>query len=429
MRSSRLTLVSADGHAGPPLIGYRPYLESRYHEEFDRYAARSLSLDVQKAMLAGDLEQIARHVESGMSYLGMARDEAKRCGREFAAPSHCQFDSAARTRRVEGDGIAAEVLYPDSTLMNHAPFSDTRRPTGGRDFNFELRIAGVRAYNRWLADFCNAEPGRRAGVIMLPPPEDIDSCVAEIHAANDEGLFGGVEVPGLISGGPGFHDSSFDPIWAAAAERGLPIAVHAGVLRPDNARALYGDEPFSALALASTDSHAVDKRPLWFFILGGIFERFPDLRLIFAEQLCTWIPGYLDTMERLFDIYFMTELKGRLEFRPREYWERNCRVGASFMSRSEAGQRDEIGVSTLMWGSDFPHVEGTWPYTSVLLAETFSDVPAPERERILAGNALEIYGFDADRVHAAAARIGPPSESLDVRPDELPSDYKGLGVW
>ena len=96
-----------------------------------------------------------------------------------------------------------------------------------------------------------------------------------------------------------------------------------------------------------------------------------------------------------------------LSLRPSEYFQRQCYIGASFMPAHEGRERYRIGLDKLMWGSDYPHLEGTWPNTLDALRETFSDYPESEIRAILGSNAASVYDFDLEKLEPIAAEIGP----------------------
>lgn len=121
-------------------------------------------------------------------------------------------------------------------------------------------------------------------------------------------------------------------------------------------------------------------------------------------------------------------LRDRLPLRPSEYWRRNCAVTATFISRAEAELRHEISLPNLLWGSDYPHPEGTWPYTERCLRHAFSGLPGAEVADILGGNALALYEFDAEALRPLADRVGPRLEDLSKPPGERPADYLGMGM-
>jgi predicted TIM-barrel fold metal-dependent hydrolase len=93
--------------------------------------------------------------------------------------------------------------------------------------------------------------------------------------------------------------------------------------------------------------------------------------------------------------------------KPSDYFRRNVFLGASCMPRREAEMRHQIGVGNIMWGSDYPHPEGSWPYTREQMIETFKGLPEGEIADMLGGNAAHIYGFDLEKLASIAARVGP----------------------
>ncbi|MCP2337046.1 amidohydrolase family protein [Actinomadura rupiterrae] len=386
-----MIVISADGHAGADLLDYRPYLEARYREEFDAWAKAYVN-----------------------PFADLQAPEAER-----------NWNSGRRLRELEQDGIVAEVLFPN-TIPPFFPSANLTapHPTAAE---YELRWAGCRAHNRWLADFCAEAPGRRAGVaeILL---NDVDDAVAEIRWAHGAGLRGGVLLPGVAPGAPvpPLHDPVYEPIWRTCAELGMPVNHHGGTGAP-------GLEPnHVALAIFIVEVSWYAHRALWHLILGGVFERHPDLRLVLTEQGSDWIPGVLDTLDYYFDRFRSGDATAEAKFggpavaglslRPSEYFARNCMVGATFMKPSETPLRHAIGVDRLMWGSDFPHDEGTFPYSREALRRSFHDVPADELHRIVAANAARVYGFDLDALRPVADRVGLTEKEIARPLEVLPAD-------
>jgi hypothetical protein len=113
--------------------------------------------------------------------------------------------------------------------------------------------------------------------------------------------------------------------------------------------------------------------------------------------------------------------------RPSEYWEDNCVVCGSFMAPYEVAYRHEVGLTNLIWGSDYPHCEGTWPHTPEALRNTFCTVPEDEARLILGETAVDLFRFDREKLAPIAARIGPTPEELatPLAPDELPKGQSG----
>jgi predicted TIM-barrel fold metal-dependent hydrolase len=337
-----------------------------------------------------------------------------------------------RDRYLDEEGIAAEILFGDGFVENHPPFSDIMESNGqifgGKPWPFELQLAGARAYNRWLAEFCNQSPARRAGVIQLPAAHDVPLLIEEVRRARESGLRGGVLIPPIEAGLPGYHDPRYDPLWAAAADLDLPVSVHGGNARAPDGPDVYGAEEPLASFFHFTESTFFDRRPIWFFIWGGVFDRHPKLKLVFAEALSHWVPQELLRLDEMYDMWNSKALRDRIPRRPSEYWRTNCAITATFISRGEVEMRDRIGVPNLLWGSDYPHPEGTWPYTDTCLQHAFHGVPEQETGRILGENALDFYDFDRAALRKLADRIGPDPTEVARAPAKRPDDYVGMGM-
>src|SRR5581483_822162 len=176
--TDRYILISADTHAGAELRAYRPYLEKKWHDDFDAWVA---GMDEQAEVMREMM---------GPRSVGVDGDPA--------VDGNRNYDSARRLREMESDGMVAEVIFPNTQppFAPRAGILFAAPPIGDSP---EHRWAGLQAHNRWLADFCAEAPGRRAGVaqIMLA---NVEGSVAEIEWAREHGLFGGVLLPGAPPG-------------------------------------------------------------------------------------------------------------------------------------------------------------------------------------------------------------------------------------
>jgi predicted TIM-barrel fold metal-dependent hydrolase len=159
---------------------------------------------------------------------------------------------------------------------------------------------------------------------------------------------------------------------------------------------------------------------------GGVFDRHPGLRVGFVEQRAGWIPEHLRELDSCYldPRRDYTDKPARL---PSEYWRENCFVGCSFMAHFEAEMRHEIGLGTMLWGADYPHVEGTWRRTRLALRKTFAGLPTSDVRAILGDNAVRVYNLDTAALRPVADRIGPAPEELDqpLAPEEYPA-HRGL---
>ena len=394
--TDRYVVISADCHGGADLTTYRDYLEAAYLEEFDRWL-----------------------VSYAEPYPDMLGEEGSR-----------NWDSDRRLRDLEDDGIVAEVMYPNTVppfFRRSSLASAQAAATGAHDRL--LRWAGLRAHNRWLADFCAAAQGRRAGIFQIVL-HDIDAAVREIRWAVKVGLRGGVLLPGAPPGSgvpPLYYHDYYDKLWATCAELGVPVNCHSGGAAPRT-----GERPEDDIFFLQ-EMKWWDKRMLRHLILGGVLERHPDLTVVITEAGVGWIPGELQEMDSFADSMYgsaghMTHHSAQntssLKLRPSEYWQRQCYAGASFMHPAEMNIREAIGVNALMWGSDYPHIEASFPYSRAAIQFCFEGVPAHEAEAMLGGTAARVYGFSLDALRDAAARIGPGRREVaaGIVPGDVPAE-------
>jgi predicted TIM-barrel fold metal-dependent hydrolase len=317
-------------------------------------------------------------------------------------------DPVRRLREIDEDGVAAEVLFPDDQNADTPPWLAGIAPQAlDRTYPPELRLAGARAYNRWLAGFCALAPQRLLGMITLGSLADVDAAVAEVRRAHVAGLRSGIMLP-LDATLPLYHHPRYEPLWAACAELDVVVAIHASDGVPD----WVGDDlRAAAVYLAEINFHA--QRPLWCLIYGGVLDRYPSLRLAFTEQGSGWVAGLLARLDGSAQSTMMRWTEEEpLPLLPSEYFHRQCFVGNSLMTRAEVDARHTVGVDVLMWGSDFPHLEGCWPETRGAISELFAGMPEAEARAILGDNLACAYRVDLDALAPVVDRIGPSPAEL-----------------
>lgn len=388
-------VISSDGHAGAELRDYRPYLETRYLDRFDEWADNFVH-----------------------PWEDLRLDTAYR-----------NWDSAVRLRELEDDGVVAEVLYPN-TIPPFFPSGNLLLRPPANQAEYELRWAGLRAHNRWMADFANDTPGRRAGMAQILL-NDLDDAVAEIEWAAEQHLSGGILLPGVPPDCdlPPLYAPDYDVIWAACQANGLPINTHSGSAGPEPAPHIAG------MAVFMVELGWFSHRVFWHMAFGGAFERFPNIKLVLTEQAAGWVPRMLELMDynyRRFqdpntaESHFGAMLLEQMPREPSFYWHRNCFTGASFFRPREAPLRYQIGVDRIMWGQDYPHIEGTYPYTTEALRNTFAGIDADEVAAMVGLTAADVYGFDLEALRSVADRVGPTVAEVAVPLDQVPSDSRSM---
>jgi predicted TIM-barrel fold metal-dependent hydrolase len=215
---------------------------------------------------------------------------------------------------------------------------------------------------------------------------------------------------------PRLYDSYYDPYWAMLQEHGMWAVCHAGY--GGKARSL-ADKIDEALAKAADGIDILDEmnnksedffhrayeplQALWQMMLGGVFDRFPDLRFILTEVRADWIPTMLAHLDAVYD-RSRSELAAK--HKPSEYWHSNCLQSMSFVHKCEVPMRDEIGLENIIFGRDYPHPEGTWPNTLQWLRDAFAGVPERELRMVLGENAITMLSLDRAELEGIAARVG-----------------------
>ncbi|MEX1006817.1 MAG: amidohydrolase family protein [Acidimicrobiia bacterium] len=417
MSTEPLVVVSSDTHIGPLLKEQlRDYCPPAYLDDFDAFVTA---------------REDSAQGRGGLPFGGHPNS--------LTAGHH---DVDARLRDMNRDGIAAEVIFHGSQNGEPMPFLPQLLGNNASfELDPELAPVGERIYNRWLADFCSVEPERHVGLAHVPM-WDIDAAVGELEWAADVGLRG-VNFPAPRHGVYlEYNDRAWEPFWSACEACNMALATHVGVASPGRAS---GPE---SLALTSIeDGGYFARRAIWWMIFGGVFERHPNLKLVITESPGEW---WSHTMVEL-DSTWLSQadwnaaLREQVPRRPSEYCESNVFVGASFLASFEAARAvDEGYASQLLWGSDYPHIEGTWQHTSHDDAEpvtraaqrnTFCEIRPDATRAMLGENAVAVYGLDAQKLGEVAARIDAPTLAElavpieSIPPGASPTAFRTFGAW
>jgi len=390
----KIGIISVDGHVKASRRGYRDYLDAEFRDDYDALVA---SQEAEGIPDAGNLNP--------------------------KYPVEAQWDSKTRQEALESVGVVAEVLFP-----NGMPFQVNRLEDFGKAQDRRRLRAGMVAYNRWLADFCAELPGRRFGNALVSFG-DVERAVEDIRWAKAHGLQG-VMVPFLRPGDRLLFDPALDPVWAVCDELEMPLSQHGGA----------GIEPYVPLSFAAIMSLAIESgffsiRSLWQMIAGGVFERFPNLRLSFVETQTTFMKGAIWRFDNFLDfgddwMDFVRSLGRDRAFtgRASEFFETNCHVGLSPFNKnqipfddltgiSESGEKLDgwhVGADRTMFGLDYPHFESAYcvvedEVRGLLASPCFGD---SDVENVLFRNAAKLYGFDLDALAPVVERVGLELDDL-----------------
>jgi predicted TIM-barrel fold metal-dependent hydrolase len=209
------------------------------------------------------------------------------------------------------------------------------------------------------------------------------------------------------------HHPRYEPIWAAAEANEITVGVHATPGRVWE----YGGpgvDPLTVGMIIRTEVHWWGRRPLWLMIWGGVFERHPNLHLAMTELGGKWIPSTVAFLDDMVDYGAPAELAKTLPLKPSEYIARQVFFGVSFWSQAEVELRHDIGIDNMMFGVDFPHLEGSEGYTREWLAGTVgpNNLTEAEARKILGENCARCYRVDVDALTPTVERIGPTVDEI-----------------
>jgi predicted TIM-barrel fold metal-dependent hydrolase len=283
-------------------------------------------------------------------------------------------DPHLRVKDMDRDGVQAEVLFG---ILGAA----TR--LGDHEAAGEM----FRIYNDWLLDFCRHYPERHVGLACLPYG-NLDAAVKEIHRVAGMGLRG-LELSCSWDMEPMWHPM-WEPLWQAVNDVNLPLHFHTFPSLPPGVREKQTGITRRAAFFTSTAGFQMNLVNILAAVIGaGVLERYPNMRISFGESGIGWIPYALDRMD------FEWEDRFRdlgLTMKPSDYWRRQCRATFQF---DKIGTKliDDMGVETLMWGSDYPHPDGVWPQSSRFIQEQFGHLPADVVHKITCENAGKFYGL------------------------------------
>jgi predicted TIM-barrel fold metal-dependent hydrolase len=357
-------IISADSHVTEPAGLWQDYIEPAYRDRAPRVESRD-DTDVIVCETASMVHQV------GFLHVGprIAWGEAPNPKGRYADIPATGWDTTIRIPEIEADGVHGEFIYP-TVAMYFWSIEDVA-----------FGEACFRAYNNWLVDFCRPHPDRfkGCGMIMI---EDMERAVSEVHRVKEMGLSGAMVAVNPVGVKP-YHDPMYDPFWAAAEETGLPVSLHVSTDR----RRDLGTDPTVKLMHYAT----VIQQVLCGLIYGGTFDRFPGLHVVSAENDAGWAGTMIERMD------YMESRRGprpesAIKQLPSQYWHNN--VSYTFMrDRTAILAREVIGVESLMWGSDYPHGDGTYPDSQEILGRLMEGVPDEEQRMILRGNAARVYGF------------------------------------
>ncbi len=353
-----MRLISADSHVAVTHDQVKSNLAAKWHEPYTAAQQAFASRMARKG--AGEANTAAMKQNPHAA---------------FTRPGY--RDGAERLKDMDTDGVDVEVVYSEVSAFRY--LGDM---TDG--------VAEVsQAFNQVLAEYASADP-KRLIVSYQVQVNDIDAAVKEVQRVAAEGGKS-LQLPVFPNelGLPDYYDARYAPLWAAIEETGLPICCHIGLNTNLDDLVRRDPTPQKGVMVPMTALSTGEAFGMW--ILTGTLERFPALKLVFVEPGLGWVAWWLATVDDMvkrqgYRFEHLTEL-------PSFYFHRN--MALTYIDEPDAIQllRHRIGVSNIMWSSDYPHPVTSWPDSRKLIERSFAGVPEDEREAMLSGNAARVWSL------------------------------------
>jgi uncharacterized protein len=352
-------LISADSHVAVAHDAVKRHLDARHHDEYDGAVA-----EFQRRMY----ESMGAGQANAMTLADYQHPAAGRPG---------YSDPKERLADMDADGVDAEVLYSE---------------VSGFRFLYLLPNAwreATRAFNDTLGEFGAHDP-KRLVVSYQIPIHDVDAAVAEVRRVAELGAKS-LQLPVFPAelGLPDYYHERYHPLFAVIQEMGLPICSHIGLNTSLDDLTRRDPTPQRAVMVPMAGLSTAEAFGMW--ILGGVLERFPDLKLVFVEPGVGWVPWYL---------YIVDDMKTRQGYQypaitelPSFYFHRQIHL--TFIDEPDAlsDARLKLGVRNLMWSTDYPHPVSSWPESRAIVDRQFAGIPDDERELMVAGNAARVWNL------------------------------------
>ena len=371
METNANKFVSADGHVVEPANLWIERMDFRFRERAPRIDSKPDNdyylidgLPPSPAGLEGVIveEKISGKIERPL-------------GQRVKNTRPGAWDPKARMADQELDNITAEVIYPGLFGLQFFNVEDA-----------EYQRECMRVYNDWLSEFCAAAPQRLLGAGLLPFAGPVEWAMEEARRVAKKGLrtlLIPAEVRGRMYAAP-----EYEKLWSALEELNLPVGTHAGT---GTGEALSAKVKRLGLGMAVTDSKIMQPmRALADLIWAGVPQRHPKLRFVIVEGGIGWIASLLRFMDHWWSDH-RHWMQPHLDESPGTYFRRQ--FWATFEDdRPGLLTRELLGVDRLMWGSDYPHTEGTFPKSREQIEQDFAGIPQREVRAMVANNAARLYG-------------------------------------
>jgi predicted TIM-barrel fold metal-dependent hydrolase len=365
-------LISSDDHVNLSHESIKKHLEPRFHDDYDdavsTFGRSVMSLVSSEANQRWSKQQ------------GVTPDPTATIGgnRKHAATGRLgHTDPHERLKDMDTDGVEASATYCEVSAFRYLYMVKN----GWKE--------ATRAFNDTLAEFSSVDP-KRLIVSYQIPIHDIDAAVNEVKRAAANGCKS-LQLPVFPAelGLPDYWDDRYAPLWSAIQDTDMPICCHIGMNTALDDLAKRDPTPQKGIFVPCVPLSAAEALGMW--IMGGVFEKFPELKVVFVEPGLGWVSWWAYVVDDLntrqgYDFPAITQL-------PSHYLHKN--VYLTFIDEPDAisHAHERLGIENILWSSDYPHPVSSWPHSHAIVDEMFEGVDPTDRELVLSGNAVRVWNL------------------------------------
>lgn len=367
-------IISGDGHVEVP-VDWSTRVPAKYRDHAPRLVRNA---DGSETWLMDEWKRDC----IGNLYCGLRYDEftpksAPTYHHPDGSPRPGAGDAVQRLREQDRDGIDAEILY--------YPIYGPRLLAKMIPKDRQCYVGLVQAYNTFLAqEYCSVAPDRLLGMALVPET-GVEDAVAELQRCRKMGLRGATLT--MWPNGSPDPAPEDDRFWSAVVDLDMKMAAHVSFGGPPHmVEGVTAESTVCGTLQAGPSCGTIGRLILY------VFDKFPSLRFYFAETQAGWLPHALNWIDEFY-LRWYTYFDLKLKKMPSQYWRDHCLFGFVH-DRLAMKLRDYSSPDMLMWGSDFPHSQGTFPDSIEILGELMEGVPEADRHKVLMGNACDFFGLD-----------------------------------
>jgi predicted TIM-barrel fold metal-dependent hydrolase len=291
------------------------------------------------------------------------------------------YDQKARLADMDANHVEASICYPN-TFPRFAGQGFAERA------DKDLALASLRIYNDWMIDeWCGGDGRGRLVPLTLVPLWDAELAAAEVRRCAAKGSFAITfsENPAKL-GFPSLYSGFWDPLWAACEETDTTVSMHIG---SSSTMPTTSEDAPLAVSMSLNSQNAQGSLCDWVF--SGSLERFPKLKLAYAESQVGWMPFQLERM----DAVWREGVGGVSLENPPSTYVRGRVWGCIFDDLHGLRSRNEVGTAQILFETDYPHANGTWPNSRAVAHDLCAQagLDAAECRMVMRANAVDCYGL------------------------------------